>query len=260
MPRPRSPNRDKAMQLWLKSGKTRHLKDIAEELQVSEEQVRKWKNQDKWDKVTLPNENSNVTNHKGGQPGNRNAAGNKGGAAPEKNKNALKTGEFETLFFDTMDPDELQIIRMVYPDKEQLLLQEIQLLTIRERRMLKRIDAIKESVEYLDDGQVVDGFTVTKIKRGIEKGELTDLKEYEGKIGQMQAIEDALTRVQARKQAAINSLHRYGMDDAKLQMDLMKLDLTIMKSDGRDTKVDNDGFLDALDAKAEQLWGGGNEP
>ncbi len=63
MARPRSPSRDKAKQLWLESDKSRLLKDIAEELQVSEEQVRKWKNQDKWDKVTLPNGNSNVTKH-----------------------------------------------------------------------------------------------------------------------------------------------------------------------------------------------------
>ena len=65
MPRPRSPNRDKALQLWLDSGRKRQLKDIAAELQVSEEQIRKWKNQDKWDKVTLPNAKGNVTNHKG---------------------------------------------------------------------------------------------------------------------------------------------------------------------------------------------------
>ena len=58
MARPRSPNRDKACELWLKSGKKRPLKDIAAELKVSEEQIRKWKNQDKWAKVmrkvTLP--------------------------------------------------------------------------------------------------------------------------------------------------------------------------------------------------------------
>ncbi|RKJ46554.1 phage portal protein [bacterium 1XD8-76] len=66
MARPRSPDRDKARQLWLESGKSRLLKSIAEELQVSEEQVRKWKSQDKWDKVTLLKGNSNVTknNHK----------------------------------------------------------------------------------------------------------------------------------------------------------------------------------------------------
>ena len=64
MARPRSPNRDKAFHLWVDSGKKRKLKDIAEELGISEEQVRKWKNQDKWDKVTLPKTKSNITNHK----------------------------------------------------------------------------------------------------------------------------------------------------------------------------------------------------
>lgn len=91
MARPRSPSRDKAKQLWLESGKNRLLKDIAEELQVSEEQVRKWKNQDKWDKVTLPNANGNVTKYKGAQPNNKNASGH---GAPKKNSNAEKHGLF----------------------------------------------------------------------------------------------------------------------------------------------------------------------
>lgn len=64
MPKARSPNRDKAKQLWIDSGKTMLLKDIAKELDVSEEQVRKWKCQDGWekdDKVTLPKNKGNVT-------------------------------------------------------------------------------------------------------------------------------------------------------------------------------------------------------
>ena len=56
MPRPRSPNRDKAFELWLESGKNRTIKNISEELGVSENQVRKWKNQDNWEnKEALPN-------------------------------------------------------------------------------------------------------------------------------------------------------------------------------------------------------------
>ena len=64
MPRQRSPNRDKAYQLWRESDGTMLLKDIAAQLGVSESQIRKWKNQDKWEQsgmVTLPNAKSNVT-------------------------------------------------------------------------------------------------------------------------------------------------------------------------------------------------------
>lgn len=57
MPRARSPKRDKAHQMWLDSGGKKKLKDIASELGVSENQIRKWKNEDKW--------NSNVTNPNG---------------------------------------------------------------------------------------------------------------------------------------------------------------------------------------------------
>lgn len=244
MARPRSPNRDKAYQLWLESNKKRPLKDIAEELEVSEEQVRKWKNQDKWDKVTLPNANSNVTKHKGGQPGNQNAVGNRGGAAPKGNKNAVTTGEFETLFFDCLDPEEYRLAQSVPKDKEQLLLQEIQLLTVRERRMLKRIENLKQ-VE----------FTTVSKKSGIEKGKKTDLSEDHATLGQIQHIEDALTRVQARKQAAIDSLHRYGVDDARLEIELMRLDLQTLKLGGQETEIEGDGFLEALNTKAGDLWG-----
>lgn len=94
MPRQRSPSRDKAKQMWLDSGKKMPLKDIAAELGVSESQIRKWKNQDKWEhvgKVTLPNSKGNVTKRQGAPKGNKNAVGH---GAPLKNKNAEKHGFF----------------------------------------------------------------------------------------------------------------------------------------------------------------------
>lgn len=112
MARPRSPGRDKARQLWLESGKSRQLKSIAEELQVSEEQIRKWKNQDKWDLVTLPNGNGDVTKQKGAQPGNKNASGH---GAPKKNSNAEKHGLFRKYL-----PEEAFSIMQEMKDKSPL--------------------------------------------------------------------------------------------------------------------------------------------
>ena len=92
--------------MWLESGKKRQLKNIAAELQVSEEQIRKWKSLDKWDKVTLPNRKGNVTKrNRGAQPGNRNAVGH-GGIGPPGNNNAITTGEFEDLLFDCLNYEE----------------------------------------------------------------------------------------------------------------------------------------------------------
>ena len=147
MARPRSPGRDKARQLWLESGKSRLLKSIAEELQVSEEQVRKWKNQDKWDKVTLPNENSNITKQKGAQPGNKNAAGH---GAPKKNSNAEKHGLFRKYL-----PEETFSIIEEMPDSPlEIVWHEIQIqyaAIIRSQQIMYVRDKEDKTIEKVEE-------------------------------------------------------------------------------------------------------------
>lgn len=94
MPRQRSPKRDLAYRLWLESDKKKKLKDIAVELEVSESQIRKWKNQDNWNGNVTNKGKGNVTKRKrGGQPGNKNAVGGNQ-SAPLRNNNAEKFGFF----------------------------------------------------------------------------------------------------------------------------------------------------------------------
>lgn len=67
MARVRSPNRDKAYEIYKLNNGEVLLKDIAAQLDVKDTQVRKWKSQDKWEeklKGTLPNKKRNVTNKK----------------------------------------------------------------------------------------------------------------------------------------------------------------------------------------------------
>ena len=215
------------------------LVEIASQLNLPEGTVRRWKSTHKWDseRSDKNNERSDKKS-RGGQPGNKNATG------PPGNKNAVTTGEFETLLFDCLEPEEKQLAAAVPNDKEQLLFQEIQLLTVRERRMLKRIENLRQA-----------DFTTVKKKKGTEKDKWTDLDEKHATLGQIQNIEDALTRVQARKQAAIDSLHRFGVDDARLQIELMKLDMAALKLGGQETEVEEDGFLEALNTEAGDLWG-----
>lgn len=68
MARERSPNRDKAKEIYLNAKGDIKLSDIATQLNVSDSQIRKWKSTDKWDlelNGALPMSNSNVTNEKG---------------------------------------------------------------------------------------------------------------------------------------------------------------------------------------------------
>lgn len=176
MAKERSPNRNKAFELWRDSSGKKPLKSIAEELGVSDNQVRKWKNQDEWEKrlngnvtnksngnVTIA-ANSNVTNPKGkggapkgnqnakghgAPPGNKNALGNRGGNGPPLgSKNALKTGEYETIWFDTLTEEEQALYNKVDTDTLAQVEQGIIFFTLRERRMMERIrqlmDGLKE--------------------------------------------------------------------------------------------------------------------
>ena len=248
---------EQARDLFLEGKKLIEISDL---LKIPEGTIRSWKNRYDWDNATLQKKKRNVAKKKGGQPGNKNAAGNKGGAAPEKNKNAVTTGEFETLLFDCLDPEERQLAQAVPEDKMQLLLQEIQLLTVRERRMLKRIELLRKSADEKGTAIYGDGgMTAVSRKIGIEKGKKTDLLEYQGKLGQIQSVEDALTRVQARKQRAIEALHKFGYDDARLELETMKIELTALKLGGQDTEVKDDGFMTALNGTVGSLWGDEND-
>ena len=230
-----------AKAMYLKGTK---LVEIANQLNLPEGTVRRWKSTHKWDNER--SDRNSERSHKMGPPkGNKNAKGNKGGAAPKENKNAVKTGEFETLFFDTLEEDEKKLVHMIELDKQQLLLQEIQLLTVRERRMLKRIENLKHATD-----QIVPGMTAVKYKSGTED----ESTEYTGALGQIQSIEDALTRVQARKQKAIDSLHRYGFDDARLELEMMKVELETLKRDPSDQDTEDDGFMEAMNGEATEIW------
>ena len=183
MPRPRSPNRDKALQLWLDSGRKRQLKDIAAELQVSEEQIRKWKNQDKWDKVTLPNAKGNVTNHKGAPAGNQNAVGH---GAPKQNKNAEKYG-----FFSKYLPEEtVSIIQEMPTDPLDILWDQVQIAYAAIIRA--------QSIMYVRDR---DDKTIEQV--GIKKGKISG-EEWE--VQQAWDKHGNFLQAQARAQKTLESL------------------------------------------------------
>ena len=247
MARAPDPRIEQAKAMYLQGAK---LVEIASQLNLPEGTVRRWKSTHRWDSERSDKKSERSKKRKrGAQPGNKNSSG-----GPPGNKKAVTTGEFETLLFDCLDPEEQRLAQTVPEDKQKLLMQEIQLLTVRERRMLKRIDLLRNS---LDDSGVASGdetgMTVVGHRKGIEKDKDTDLLEYREKLGQIQNIEDALTRVQARKQAAIDALHRYGVDDARLEIEMKRLDLAEMKLTGQGQEIED------LEEIEGEIYGSGEE-
>lgn len=131
-----------------------------------------------------------------------------------QNKNSLKTGEHEeiTPFADCLDPEELELWDNLTTDKVFQLDQEIKMLTVRERRMLKRIDKLLEGAEFTT-------VEITLIKQtGLNSMGAIDIdtktEKQRGALTQVMDIEEALTRIQRQKSLTLDLKHKFeGLDD-----------------------------------------------
>lgn len=166
--------------------------------------------------------------------GNTNAVGH---GPPLGNTNALKHGGYAQVYWDTLDEEEKSLIESMDIDGEHLLVDEISLLTIRERRIMKSIAKHKE----IKGEQVVSSIVRSEEKRAFANEE--EQKAYEERIAEKVAsgerlpghayrktttteathdvihrLEEALTRCQAQKQRCIESLNKLRLargDDGK---------------------------------------------
>lgn len=85
------------------------LVEIASQLNLPDGTVRRWKSTYKWDTERSEKNSERSHKKKGGQPKNKNAVGNSGGAAPKQNTNAEKHG-----FFAKWLPEEtMQIMQAI---------------------------------------------------------------------------------------------------------------------------------------------------
>lgn len=254
MARKRDPRRDEAKRTWLESNGEKQLKEIASELNVSDSQIRKWKSQDKWSaelKSNVTNGKSNVTNQGGAPIGNQNAKGNKGNSRaspPMGNKNALKTGEYETIFFETLSEEEKDIYSSLNDDPSFVLSEEIRLLKIRQLRMMKRI---KQAESGLNEEEIERLQQLRKIKTPIEKdGRKLEIKrevmqdvqvsrKTHRKIDDILSIEDSLTRISNQLAKAIKQMNELYITDYKT--DLMKAQTEKIQAETADIGGNNSG-------------------
>ena len=161
---------------------------------------------------------------------NSNAVGNSGGA-PVGNTNAHIHGGYSPVYWDTLTDEEKALLDNEKPDSETLLREEIDLLSIRERRILGRIRKITAFDEKAPGGMglVVAGVIRNEDKREfdspedkelyeaaqrakIESGNLLPGRKYnattrtEATYDVIHRLEEALTRCQAQKQKCIRNL------------------------------------------------------
>lgn len=200
-------------------------KELSEKYNVNINTVKSWINRYKSKHPSVAPAAS-APRRVGAPKGNTNAIGNCGGA-PYGNTNALKHGGYSKIYWDTLDEEEKRMIEEMDYDGEKLLIDEISLLSVRERRIMASIAKHKEAR---------GGQAVSNIVRSEEKREFSDEEErqlYEERIADKVAsgevlpgrvyrltttteatydivhrLEEALTRCQAQKQKCIESLNK----------------------------------------------------
>lgn len=266
MPRARSPDSIKAEQMY-HDGKL--LKDIAEELGVPAGTVRRWKSTQKWDAdkderspkkkpAKKASKKTNARKKKRGAPkGNKNAVGNKSSAP--RNQKAVKHGAYRAVFFNFLGDEDKELLEnMTDIDTEDRLIMEIQVLTIRERRVMAAIEEKKKDPLYISSiNQIRKERVFAKGEEGEkEKQEYKRVKEIAvaagvalpGEAGEKDTRTEATIDLIARLDRELTSIQK------QISADLKQLeDLRMARETASHREQKRQLELELLDARIEQV-------
>ena len=147
--------------------------------------------------------------------GNKNAKNNKGGQPPIGNKNAVTTGEYESIFQNVLTDEEKSIFKKIKVENTDSLLlneyiEEYKLLTIRELRMMRRIMTLEQSERDMTIGSIK--------KKNNSQGNIETTTEAEATLDKIQRIEDGLTRVTEAKRKSRENMKKLGFSKRELEL------------------------------------------
>lgn len=237
MPRTPSDKKTEAEKLFNKGMK---LVDIAGKLGVPEGTIRSWKNRGKWEGKSSKKNQRNVAKDetsgnatlqkrkRGGQPSNKNAKGSKGGSAPLRNKNAETHGAYSKIYWDSLYDEELDMIDNMEDAEEFQLIMQLQLFSVREHRLMKRIKKYQE-LEVANNGLAVKSVSKTKKAEDIvdfegenvgsgkyKKVTETSVTNAEAIINSIMALEAELTKIQRARTKAIEVISQLRLEKQKI--------------------------------------------
>ena len=231
----RSDARDAAREEYIarrQKGEKVNLKELAETLGISYDTLRHWKTRDKWD--------SQIKRKPGGQPRNKNAVGNRGGA-PRGNKNAEKDGAYSAIFFNRLSEDELAIFNDAPRGAVDALKHEMGILKLREKKIL---DKIKEYEEMDEDTLIVNNVMDMRVPGGRGEHKQDGANQNMGMyfkdtpFARVLKLQEALYKVQGRIATVAGALRAAEESDRRAALEAQRLELMRMKVTG---EVDDDG-------------------
>ncbi|MGG1017409.1 phage terminase small subunit [Bacillus subtilis] len=225
---------EKHIQAYKDYVKGMKYKDLAEKYGVSVNTIKSWKQRHGWErKKGAPIEKS-VHTKKGGQPGNKNALGNNGGA-PQKNQNAVTHG-----FFSKFLPEEtLEIMEEIQErSPADMIWDQIQIqyaAIIRAQRIMH--------VQDQDD--------MTKVLKKEKPGMFGDEKEWEFQFAwdRHATFLNAQSRAMGELRSLIKQFDQlaHEQDERRLKLEQMRLNIDKTKAEvERLTNKDEDSSFEII--------------
>lgn len=206
-------------------GEKVNLKELAERLGVKHQTLRNRKSKEKWDEAVPPPSKRK----RGGQPGNHNSKGKKNAAgshpgAPPRNKNAEKDGAYSTVYFDMLTDQERELVEKTPLEVRAALEHEMQILKLREHKILKKIADYEEAEE---------GTVYLSAKTEIHGKNNTTMSFSDSAFKRIQSLQEALYKVQGRIAKIADGLRGLDESAARLAMEKERLDILRMRATGR---------------------------
>lgn len=287
MSRARSPNRDKAFEIYKQHNGEILLKDIATQLDVSESTVRSWKNRYKWDDEISATSQKNKCN-----------VANKKVIKENKETHTKKLKKIENSLSDELTKKQrlfciyyienfnaTKAYQKAYDCDYQTAMsnasrmlrnakvkQEIDRLTnecLEEQEINSKLLSKRIFQKYIDIAfaDITDYITFGKQEREGEFGPYTvnyvDLKDSNnvdgGLISEVSQGKDGIKIKLQDKMKALQWLSdRTDMlsdkDRYKLDLEITKTELAMLKQGGDEGEVEDDGFIEALNAQVDEVW------
>lgn len=228
-----------------KAGEKVVLKDLAKELGVNYKNLCQWRKEEQWDEQ--------LDRKRGGQPKNKNAKGNSGGAAPIRNKNAEKDGAYSTIFFDELTDAEKQAIESTELRGQKALEEELKLLKFRESKILAKIAYYENKPE---DELYLHSVTDMRVPGGKgssrSDGVIQQLGMYnkDSAFARVLKLDEALYKIQGRIATIVTSLRAIEDSEKRLDIEHQRLEIMKMKATGA---VDVDILDEVTDYTDEQI-------
>lgn len=217
MGRQRNPERDKSLKRYIEANGEISTKELAQLAGVPEARIRKWKSEDAWEEAL-----KNKPKKRGGQKGNKNAAGKT--PAKRGNKNAVTHGAFAQVGAEDLPPDVAEkICAMDSVRAMDEMMAELQSLYIRK--------AYLESLLQQYEAPEAQGFYVDKVVHMIVPKSLEEKMQEEDVGMESSVIDPEGTQTTETYKTAMKSIIKSSPFDRamKVEAELNKLHGRIIK-------------------------------